>query len=222
LPHLLPGFYASVSPAPSTGPLTAILSLLHLLVLTYPSQSRYEEHLDLVSNPFLPRGSQLRVWLVKLTRSLRTRNYSKLEQLTNEAVIHQILESNPSSLASWKGTSLSGASPDLPSTALCTMIDAIRAKARDTTWQVLRSAYRELHCTRSDPSSPRLESSPLPTVEWLSHSLALRPASSPPDHNAESFTFVEKWLSDRMNGGEVRPKEGTPDRWIICKLPVKT
>lgn len=222
MPHLMPSFYASISPQLTTGTTAAMISLVHLLVSGYPSQSYYQEHLALVSEHFLPQGSSQRVWLTDLTRSLRNRNYARLEQLTSPIILYRLFEISPPSAADTNISSYPGGPRHLAFAAMCALLDDLRNKARDTTWLVLRSAYRELHCTGIDPTSSSTELSPSPTVDWLCRSLVLRTVSQPLDNNMQSSELVDKWLADRSIGGEVRPKEGTPGRWIVSKLPVKS
>lgn len=61
------------------------------------------------------------------------------------------------------------------------------------------------------------------TTAWLCWSPALR-SVVPPDtsdtNDDDPVSLVTTWL-DRMDvAGEVRLKEGTTDRWIVCKVKV--
>lgn len=94
-------------------------------------------------------------------------------------------------------------SSNLAKKALFSLVDALRGKAREATWSVIRSAYRELSCHAEAEG----------TRDWLMRSLALY--SVFPDASGVS---VDEWLEKQTRLGRVRPKEGAEGRWIICKI----
>ncbi|KAH8085411.1 hypothetical protein BXZ70DRAFT_1002308 [Cristinia sonorae] len=239
--HLLPQAYLSPStssasppPLPSSASTSVLLSCLHFLVTAYPSQSRYAEHLASLGSTFLPPTAPHRQWLNDLTRTLRLRNYAKLEMLTNQDALSKLIPLN--------GSSKFPSSRNLAHDALEAIVEALRAKARETTWSVIRSAYRELHCpssqvlgpSASDTTDSKNTPSPLAVENsfWLCRSLALHSlVEDGSGGKGEGGTItatttrvdvVAAWLTQRSTAGEVRLKEGTSDRWIVCKvLPAK-
>ncbi|KZT09259.1 voltage-gated potassium channel [Laetiporus sulphureus 93-53] len=240
--HLLPHLYITPS-APSPSPLqphralgTALLSLLHYLVLGYPSQSRYYEHLHSLPRSFLLRDSDAYQWLSDLARCLWTRDYTRLEALTRREAFKPFVGSEADQIPApqdaapkskgaereikQRSAKQSGAPSNLALEALCTLIDSLRAKARETTWRVLRSAYRELHCLPPNSTSK----GPSSTSEWLAHSLTL--ASIWDDDAIADDNYVAKlvdeWLTRKCAEGEIRQKEGVEGRWTVCRMPNKT
>ncbi|TCD70750.1 hypothetical protein EIP91_001779 [Steccherinum ochraceum] len=197
--HLLPKVYLSFAEMPTNGPTSALLSCLHFLVTAYPSQSRYLEHRNILGSKFISMQSPPGVWLDKLTRCLRQRNYSQLEVLTGRDRLTDLLPAQQ------------GREHHLPLQALCVVIESLRIKARNTTWHVLRSAYRELHLPVDPGSGPG-------SSMWLCRSLALRPLVASETRNGDGFDEMKTWLSERHAAGDVRPKEGTEDRWIVTKV----
>jgi len=226
LSHLLPDLYRSIAPEPSPSirghralP-TAVLSLLHNLVSGYPSQSRYFEQLHSLPRTFMPRTSDAYRWLCELTRCLRGRNYARLNSLTCPEVFRSFaptpVESHEADAAAKKGTETRGQDHrrDLYSQAMGTLVNALREKARETAWLVLRSAYREFAC-------PPAAGSELPddTSQWLARSLVLLPAGSGNEQKrAVAIKAVNEWLEERSKEGEVRKKDGMEGRWVVCKV----
>ncbi|PCH39921.1 voltage-gated potassium channel [Wolfiporia cocos MD-104 SS10] len=241
LSHLLPLLFAT---KPSTASETVhsalpttVLSLAHNLLVGYPSQSRYYEQLHSLPQAFFSRDSDAYRWLEDLARCTRTRNYARLDALTRRTAFEHLIsrdEAMRSSGADDSATSAKGGSPtnmkpkpDLALEALCSLVEQLRGKARATSWLVIRSAYRELHCP--PPTAPDLAEAgggtlAVPaTTEWLSHSLTLTPMSSVPPSTATIAKLVDDWLARKCEEGEVKRKEGTgmEGRWIVCKVPVK-
>lgn len=219
--HLVPTVYLALSSIPIGAQTISLLSLLHFLVSGYPSQGRYHEHLSSLPSSLFPRGSPASSWLRDLTRALRSCNYTALEQLTSRSTCERILATTSHIKPSSDAQPTNRPTPvtksystfiDLPLEASCTLLDALRTKARHSTWLVLRSAYRELALhkpTEPDPTSTRL---------WLYRSLALdtvlRSAPSKPD---EPPDVLESWIQERQAQGDLRPKEGVAGRYIVCK-----
>lgn len=226
--HLLPHLYSSFPELPETARTVSLLSLLHFLDSGYPSQSRFDDHKTTLPSTFLPKSSEQGRWIAALARSLRTRNYAKLHALTENTALLALLSSSPSNAVNL--TSLSNTntklqdnkSPilrrDLARDALFAVVSSIRSKAKNTTWLVLRSAYRELHC---DVVMDSKASGVLSTRDWLCRSLCLPLANlhSIDDTNAVTSS-VSEWLKEKQAAGEVRLKEGTENRWVVYKVKV--
>lgn len=205
--HLTPGMYKAHAHPPETCPTAVTVSLLYYLVTTYPSQSRYSESLGSIPHSLLPADT--RGWLRELTRALRQHNYAKLEQLTERstaarALIVDSLRAMPSSEPK------PGAPPDLAMETLCSLLDSLRSRVRDTTWAVLRSAYRELSCPKPTDATLSL------TRDWLLRSLLLRNVTPEVDRHDEAL--LDSWIQQRISLGELRAKEGVEGRWIVCKV----
>ncbi|CAL1712457.1 unnamed protein product [Somion occarium] len=220
--HLLPHLYSSFTELPSTTRSTALLSLLHCLVSGYPSQSRFFEHMATLPDAFVPKKSEQGRWIAALACSLRTRNYTRLYNLTeNKTLVTLLPQSLPDCPPKSEVThtlsqdNSSNGPRHLARDALFTLIDNLRSKARNTTSLVLRSAYRELHC---DISSKGTTGTVSPTCHWLCRSLAL-PSVSPEYVDDDTVVFlIDKWLQEKRAAEEIRPKEGVEGRWILCKV----
>jgi len=211
LTHLIPVLYPSFS-TPLRN-LTTLLSLIHHLVAAYPSQVPFHQHLRSLPPSVLHQNSESIVWITSLASSLRSLNYSKFEALTRISsfshffmVPHELQSKTAPaevsvSTSETPGYSCSGV--NLANRALQTLVESLRSKAREKTWHVIRSAYRELAC------HPGFEA----TRGWLERSLALS-AIVPTD----TRTDVDDWLEIKSLEGHVRKKEGASEgRWIICK-----
>ena len=179
----------TTSPNPSIH--SVLISLLHYLVTSYPSQSTYNQHRTQIS---LRNQSKASDWLMSLTRSLRMRNYAKFENLTGKKSILEVIG---------ESTTTPTANSDLGTRALLFLVDSLRRKAGDSAWDTIRSAYRELSC---DPTS-------LGTKTWLRRSLCLDSVVLD-----DSSCEIESWLEQKLPLGHVRRKEGVEGRWIICKV----
>lgn len=217
--HLLPHLYSSLLETPETVRIASLLSLLHFLNSGYPSQSRFDDHKATLPSTFLPKSSEQGQWVVALARSLRTRNYARLHRLTENTTLLDLLSASThavivtSDLKHSQNKS-STVHRDLAQDALFTLVNSIRAKARNTTWLVLRSAYRELHCdVMMDDASGVLS-----TKDWLFRSLCLPSVSIKITGDAIIASRVDEWLKEKQVAGEVRPKEGLENRWIVCKV----
>ncbi|KAF7980025.1 hypothetical protein HWV62_40146 [Athelia sp. TMB] len=150
----------------------------------YPSQSTFRQHLAGIPASLLPVSSDSRIWIESLTGSLRAMNYAKFEQL-----------SRPSSFAPlcMVDSHSQNSHSELATEALHLLVEALRNKARENIWRIVRSAYREVNC---DPASGS-------TREWLARSLAL-PSGSPTSANV----LLDNWLERKLTEGQVRKKDG--------------
>lgn len=88
--------------------------------------------------------------------------------------------------------------------ALLIVVEALRAKARETIWGVVRSAYRELWFEEA-----------YDTRLWLGRSLCLDEKSK---SSSSSSMDVDQWFDRVRAAGHVRKKEGTDTRWIVTKV----
>ncbi|KAI0693221.1 hypothetical protein BC835DRAFT_1354502 [Cytidiella melzeri] len=208
--HLLPSMYRALPAHYPTIIPTILLSSLHFLVSEYPSQSRYFENLHSLPTSFFPDNHNARIWLRDVARMLRLRNYSRLESLTSRDFCERVLQqpgySNP------KSTGKYSFAIDLVLEALCSSVEALRAKVREANWLVLRSAYRELSLVKpSDADSA-------PTRDWLCRCLALRSVKRKAGLGVvDAMVLVDLWMESRRTLGDVRQKEGAESRWIIVK-----
>jgi hypothetical protein len=205
--HLVPGMYATQRDLPSSSESSTVVSLLHFLAIGYPSQSRYMEHLGSVPKAFL--SAVPRRWLRDLTCALRQHNFARLERLTTRASALKALRLDPEVDIKSRNSTTEGPA-NLVLEAMCTLLDSLRARARETAWAVLRSAYRELSCPR--PS----EAAPSHTRDWLLRSLTLQAVAYKKARDKDD-TLLDEWIQQRVSSGELRPKEGVDGRWIVCK-----
>lgn len=206
--HLVPVMYKTHPKVPDSCHLPSIASLLHFLVTAYPSQSRYSEHLSSLSTAFVP--SAARAWLRELTRCLSQHNFIRIEQLTTRCTLTQILEAEASRSSLRR---CPNGPQDLAMEALSTLLDTLRAKARDTSWIILRSVYRELSCPK-----PNDEAS-LFTRNWLLRSLLLR-SNTQAEGSEDDTVLVDTWIQQHVTLGDIKAKEGVEGRWIVCKVKV--
>ncbi|KAJ3535086.1 hypothetical protein NM688_g7027 [Phlebia brevispora] len=211
--QLLPHMYLPYAALPSSSLPATIVSLVHFLLTAYPSQSRFFEHLGSLPSTFLPRSSDARHWLWDLARALRQRNYARLEQLTKRETFSEFLKDGIANRPPPSNQSQPVGPENLPLDAVCTLVDALRSKARETIWTVIRSAYRELSCPKSSNGSDEVES---PTRVWLRRSLVLLPLTVLAN-GQNNISVVDDWLEKRKERGELRPKEGVEGRWLVLK-----
>ncbi|KAG5646515.1 hypothetical protein DXG03_003282 [Asterophora parasitica] len=203
IPHLLPHLYLSAPSPHGNRLLSVLISLLHHLVAAYPSQSSFRQHLATIPGEFMPKGSAAAKWIVALARSLRTHNYAAFELLTRPSSISKIVDDHDSDDLSSALKTMSISNGDvrsLPRRALFGLVSSLRSKARETAWEIVRSAYREISCTSEDTSA------------WLASALCLK-AIVPYEKDVE----IEEWLEQRSEQGHTRRKEGVDGRWIIYK-----
>lgn len=207
LSHLVPDLYSTIS-TPLCH-LTTLISLIHHLVAAYPSQSTFRQHLLSLPYSLLSSDSGSRLWIISLASCLRSLNYSKFAKLTRPSSFLSLLgepdrkksfETVPTSTSEL--TSSSGL--NLAKRAFHVLVDSLRIKAREKTWDVIRSAYRELACHPESGASR----------DWLEKSLSL-PSIDP----ACRGTCVDEWLERKSQEGHVRKKDGASEgTWIVCKV----
>jgi len=194
--------------------LTVLISLLHHLNVAYPSQNTFRQHLESLPSSLLPSTSDLYLWIASLALSLRSLNYFRFEQLTRPHSFSHLLVSSRESetkAPSSPPTSTSTSSLDsfrssinLAIEAIYVLVNSLRIKAREKTWQIIRSTYRELSC------HPESET----TRHWLERSLAL-PSVVPGARGID----LDQWLDKKSQDGHLKKKDGAAEgRWIICKI----
>jgi hypothetical protein len=197
IPHLFPP--NSEPPAQFTGVLPSVqsllISLLHHLVTTFPSQGTYHQQLASIPRTALPRGSQISLWLKPVTKSLRTRNYAMFSALSQKSTVEKLLESLL--LVTPRGPT----EGILATNAVFCLVQALRRKASETAWNVLRSAYRELDQGSTD------------TETWLTKSLFLDSVIGD-----EWTVGANAWLETKTSLGHVHRKANTTHKWIVCKI----
>jgi len=209
LSHLIPDLYSTIST--SLRDLTTLISLVHHLAAAYPSQSTFRQHLHSLPPSLRFPDSESCAWITSLASSLRSLNYSKFEELTRPSSFsHLLIVSNELGPKTSSKTTPSESfdsvhsSANLANRALQTLVEALRTTAREKTWHIIRSAYRELAC---HPESGA-------TRDWLERSLAL--PSIVPTGKAIN---LDDWLEKKCGEGQIRKKDGTTEgRWIICKV----
>lgn len=199
LSHLVPDIYSTTS-VPQPFRLTSILiSLLHQLVISFPSQRSYLGRIKYLAPNWLERSSSAYLWISTLARSLRTRNFVEFEQLSQpDAFEHLLPPSRPVQPSSISASAVLRVR-DLPRSAVHELVSRLRLKARDESWRVVRNAYREI--SLSDE-----------TQLWLGKRLFF-------DSFGSEATVVrfDEWVRERCRDGQLRPKEGVEGRWMVCK-----
>lgn len=154
----------------------------------YPSQAVFHERLRFLPSSHLPKDSTARAWLLSIARALREVNYTQFE-----------LISQARSYATFIHPPADHVKPHLSTRALETLIAALRAKARERTWAVMRSAYRELWCHEGSE-----------TTAWLGRCLCLE--------EGDGRMPVDRWLEVKEKEGQVKKKEGLEGRWTVCRV----
>lgn len=180
---------------------TALLSLLHQLVHSFPKQSAFLAQLRSTPSSCFPQGSPAREWVVRLARSLRTRNFTQFAALTRQDAYEPIIH-HPSV----ENHSTGCPRALLPRLAFNTLLSSLSSKSREQTWSVLRSAYKEFGCNRMSD-----------TELWLDTALGLQERAMNGVPSDLSASRVRVWLQERERAGEVEQKRGLHDRWMVVK-----
>lgn len=178
--------------------LSLLISLINHLTTRYPSQNLYLQQLASVSYDWVPVPT--RTWLKALTHAIRSGNYHQLGNLTDRDRIAQLVMPTGSCDKVTATTKpLLQLHDKLAMHAFTAAIDALRIKVRESTWRIMRSAFRELWLEE-----------PFDTRPWLCRSLTF-------DIN-EPLDEFDLWLSDAEKSGGIRRKEGAQGRWIVTKM----
>ncbi|KAG5719264.1 hypothetical protein E4T56_gene13356 [Termitomyces sp. T112] len=204
IPHLVPALYLK-TPSPHNSRLdTVLISLLHHLVATYPSQGTFRQFFDTIPSDFLPRNSAFHIWITSIARSLRSRDYACFSALSSSENISKVFGDSDRLSRAIDSLSLSGEDREgLSRQALLTLAHCLRRKVQNTSWEIIRSAYRELSSDNED------------TRAWLRRSLCL--------HSLVPYCYdisPEEWLEQHSALGHTRQKVGANDhgKWLIYKV----
>ncbi|KAL1950440.1 hypothetical protein VTO73DRAFT_5564 [Trametes versicolor] len=232
---------------PPTALASTLIFLLHHLVSTYPSQLSFHTQLRQLhptlqqllraplatassSGPGTPSSSPQTEpasqpadrhrrfssdsspydWLSALARCLRRRDYARLGVLTEHATFGRFVDVN--------AIAANGDRRNLAKEAIQVLVESLLEKAREPAWNVLRTAYREVHLRTTPTGAAAGET----TATWLARSLVLRATSAGGDNmhgDNISYDVVTTWLEERSTKGEARRKEGEgmESRWILVK-----
>jgi len=204
--HLVPTLYLASPPPHENRTLSILISLLHHLVVDYPSQKSYRQHLDTIPPTIFPRESVGFQWITSIAGSLRVQNYALFGRLLRRPmVLKAISNSDDDLVVVLKPLAISAQqeiSHTLPQQAILGLVDSLAQKSRTTTWEIIRSAYREISCNVSEPEQG-----------WLQRSLGLLPLAP-----YGRKMVGEEWLEGQEALGHTRRKEGVAGRWIVCKV----
>lgn len=195
-PHMLAVYIDNVHSSFSKQA-AVLVSLLHHLVT---SPTTFCQHLRRKASSIILSSSPEYGWLLSLATALQLRNYSRLAFLTRseswspfvQGIGHSKQPSDPPKTGH----------PNVAYGAVEMMVNKIRLKSRESSWPVLRSAYRELVC---QPGSS--------TIPWLVRSLKLSDGCQ----DSRAGVTVADWLRSKASLGQVRQKEGVEGRWIVSK-----
>lgn len=129
----------------------------------------------------------LESWILGLARSLHRNESSRFETLSRTNAALELLPKRPPTPE---------VGPDLAVAALEELLDDLRGHARRSAWAVFRKSYREF-----GPSSR----------SWLARLLLFDV-----EYPAGSDAF-DAWLARSKEQGEITPKEGVENYWMITK-----
>ncbi|KAI6030416.1 hypothetical protein F5J12DRAFT_888218 [Pisolithus orientalis] len=241
LARLVPGMYTTIvrplqssqsqSTSQSSASLTAILMLLHTLVITYPSQRAYFDTLKSIPECILDRKSETYGWVRAVARCLGRCDFVEFEKLMRGSSVFDLVasvggDSKRDSNIHVHSTSVSNShlrktapnaqaipsrhTLDLARTAFRVLLSRLRAKARGRAWVVFRSAYREI--SEGDE-----------VKRWLERYLALESVEGVALEGTESVPGTGKipfdeWIRERERDGHIGRKEGAVGKWVVCKL----
>ncbi|KAI6098125.1 hypothetical protein F5141DRAFT_438916 [Pisolithus sp. B1] len=224
----------SWSPSRPSASLTAILMLLHTLILAYPSQRAYFDTLQSIPECILDRKSDIYGWIRAVARCLGGCDFVEFENLTRGSGVFEFVtsvgdvkgvdsnldlklrlaDSKPVSNLSLNSHSTFVSNSHLRKTVptLRVLLSRLRAKARDRAWVIFRSAYREM--SEEDESK-----------KWLERYLALESVEGASLEEMEErvnlglgkITF-DDWIRERERDGHIRRREGVVGRWVVCKV----
>lgn len=175
MPHLVQELYKA-QPSSLSIPQTLLLCSLCHLVDHYPSQKEYRHFQTQV----IPRGqldkmSAESVWLTKLA--------SRLRQHLVPAVL-KLLRERPKSDHALQESAMEG------------LLSRLETKIRESSWEVLRTSYRQVACQETSP-----------TRAWLSQMLLLEGRDN----------SLDGWLVDHGKLGHCQRKEEIEGRWLLVR-----
>ncbi|KAJ4482329.1 hypothetical protein J3R30DRAFT_2158429 [Lentinula aciculospora] len=184
------------------------IALIGQLILGYPSQTLYRQSIHSIPNSLLQRSSKAYRWISSLSSSIWTNSFSKFEKLTRQSSLSELLdELSPNSLSTEFNVLSLSSQPtksnfELAGKAFCHVVNTLRTRVRHSTWNIIRSSYRELSCSVDSE-----------TRDWLIRSLALDVVRL-----EDAFdSALDTWLKEKSAAGHIRPKDGVDGRWIVCR-----
>ncbi|KAF8582859.1 hypothetical protein K439DRAFT_123952 [Ramaria rubella] len=179
---------------------TRLFSLLHVLVYSFPFQSSYHSQLKSIHaepSPLGKEGSQMAEsfrWLKAIATSLASRNYVRFERLTQTQEVDRIYQClgplDPSDMDF----------PEERRFALKCLVEDLRGRLRDSAWEILTTAYREVNVKESS--------------DWLLRCLMI--SLDPQTPQTDSFQSAEAWLDERGEA-ETKRKEGRTGHWVLYR-----
>ena len=184
---------------------TALIACFHILVHSYPSQSPYHSMLTSFqqSHFFQEHVGTKDIlewqWLKSIASAVASRNYARFGRLSSSTKVDDVCH-RLGSLAS-RGTI---SHIEMRHLSLKLLVEDLRTKVRGTVWDILTVTYRELDTACS--------------ADWLLRSLMVAPdpMAENPQAIPSARQFVNKWLEQRGET-EVRRKDGSQDRWTLCR-----
>ncbi|TDL27439.1 hypothetical protein BD410DRAFT_420097 [Rickenella mellea] len=182
---------------------TSVISLLHHLNENYPSQVSYFSHLESLPTSCFDQKSHLFVWLLSLRSAMQSRNYVKFESLTQTHFLSSMFKD----IRGFAVADTLQIAFNIHEEAIRVLIDMLRAKMREDAWKTLRTAYREV----SFASDSR---------DWLSRTVMLQSVSRS-HRNKRTDVDLTDWINNKVKDGYLRAKEGSENRWTICRTNSK-
>jgi len=185
-----------------------VISSLLSLVEAYPSQNSYFRNIE--ASRSLPQSPNDKVdidclaWIHSLRSALNTHNCVQSQRLTSSRRVNHIVDQ------------LISGSPDNGNPALdgpmrqvvFKLVDSLREKLRESAWQTLRTAYRELIVSTADGND-------LANSAWAGRALFFDVVET--DDKLASMSGLEIWTRKKAGEGELVEKAGANGRWVICR-----
>ncbi|KAI6112319.1 hypothetical protein EV401DRAFT_209343 [Pisolithus croceorrhizus] len=238
----------SRSPSRPSASLTAILMLLHTLILTYPSQRAYFDALQSIPECILDRKSDTYGWIRAVARCLRGCDFVEFEDLTKGSGVLEsvtsvgdvkgvdsnldpklrLADSKPDSNLDSHSTSVSNS--HLRKAALSEHISPSQHKP-DLPQAALRVLLSRLRAKARDHawvvfrSAYREMSEEDELKRWLERYLALESVEGASLEGMEERVSLglgkitfDDWIRERERDGHIRRREGVVGRWVVCKV----
>ena len=176
----------------------SVVSTLHCMIESYPSQMAYYRHVETLNK--LPRSFnelthlESDAWIQALRSALHTRNFVESQRLTNDSAVKAIAK------LLGPEEQKEGENVKMLEEALMELVQVLLSKLRESSWQTLRVAYRELFTAKGSASS-----------DWLINSLYFN------TDGKESYKMLDGWIQQKVGEGQLVVKQGSSDRWIFCR-----
>lgn len=232
IPHLLPEVYLSCPPPASpegkaqhlNAPISSLLSVLYHITASYPSQLTASKHLATIPSSLFPTDSVEYQWVKILSQNLRRRNFYQFERMTRREEIHKALFAPSASSSDDTQTTSQYPSRPLAKQAIYSIARRLRVQTRQTTWPIIRAAYRELWLSYFIQDPDLLQQDVKGTRAWLSDVLCFAERSDSGGYqdgiDRRSDGNLGEWMREQAETGSVRPKEGAGNegRWVVFKM----